>query len=456
MRPLRLLARRPLCLLGALIGLWSLVLVKQYAFIQEIEQKPAYTPESGQVLQSATRVVDATFNGVALEWRTGTPVSSVHCVGGGTLPPHVSWMSRSCEFTNLCYDPRSHSFGLFTSNENTQPLSLGGINPRWLQTKGLDKNFMNIQWSPPVWNATLNGYYQLNDVLVLFHSFAAHNVGHLLWDDFYPIYSLMRLFGLQERSFVPIRQKLEHPLYATCDIRKNKRKQCANNFVKFWPLMGVDPVTFSTNTDVRFARPGIVCAQTAVAGIGMLTDHGLHDHGWEGKAWRPHNLGRGPVFEAFRDFLVERIAPQVVVKPRVVFSMESSRDWDRRLNFTHQIQRVQRALPSADVQGVRLWEMGLSEQIQLAASTRVLVTACGGGSMTASFLPRGSSLILMYNQTGGFDFASYKLTESPARLDWDLLNNAGHLRVHWFPVATMESENDLELLAHLIEHELAS
>ena len=74
--------------------------------------------------------------------------------------------------------------------------------------------------------------------------------------------------------------------------------------------------------------------------------------------------------------------------------------------------------------------------------------------MTATFLPRGSTLIMFYNPTGGIDFSTLgSLPNQPARLDWDLLNNAGHVRVHWLPIAGMNDAASLALLKELILHE---
>jgi hypothetical protein len=360
-----------------------------------------------------------------------------------------------------------------------------------------------------------------------------------LWDDFYPIFSLLRIFNLLPRhhtttnssrktQLVPIRHRLSQQLYATCDIRKNKRQQCADNFKRFLPLMGVDPAHFSTSKDFRLLgrHPGgelksnYVCAKTAVAGLGMFTDHGLRDHGWviedtkdsslhsdvSGASRRrkslveqalpPHNLGRGANFAAFSNFLVHNLLgdrvdplPSLATTPatplRVTFSILSSRDWDRRLNFTRQVQYLQEhwndkhddvddenTPPPLQVEAHALWNMTLTEQVILARHSHIFVTVCGGGSMTATFLPPGTTLIVYYNPTGGFDFQSFSRTGRAARLDWDLLNNAAHLRVHWLPIPSLqqpaeggnggvdhdaeqeeEEEDNLELLLALIQHE---
>jgi hypothetical protein len=393
-------------------------------------------------------------------------------------------------------------------------VSLGGINPRWsiVGKGGFNKGIWKVRWFPKIIDASevqVQGYYELPEdyVLVPFHSFAAHNVGHLLWDDFYPIFSLLRLFGLvpggdlsssksklksraSPKKLMLLRQQMgpNHTLYASCDIRKNKRKKCAENFAKFLPLMGVDPASFSTSKNIRVQpaaqtptpqalKSRYICARTAAAGLGMLTDHGLRDHGWiehngTELEWVPHNLGRGAGFSQFRDFMIRNQQQQVqqqqavqaaVSIPRVSFSILSSRDFDRRLNFTRQIDHLQDALPESlvHIEALTLWESTMDEQIQIAAESNIFVTTCGGASMTATFLPTGATLILFYNPTGGFDFFELEETGEAsrngraARLDWDLMNHVSHLRVHWLPITSMDSAEDLELLLRLVQHELA-
>lgn len=82
--------------------------------------------------------------------------------------------------------------------------------------------------------------------------------------------------------------------------------------------------------------------------------------------------------------------------------------------------------------------------------------------MTATFLPRNAALIVYYDATGGIDFGADSLARNhqPARLDWDLLNNAAaHLRVHWLPVQGMDDKDGnpggLELFVKLVQHEVA-
>jgi hypothetical protein len=384
-----------------------------------------------------------------------------------------------------------------SSFSSSMQVALGGINPRWNVGKGFDRGSWKVRWEPQqrlrYSNITqrqehLDYYYALppDVVLLPFHSMAGHNVGHLLWDDLYALYTLLRIFGYENYKILPVRQVLKNAtLYANCDIRRNKRLGCRTNFAKFWPVLGVHPDTFSTSKDIHLSipttttttKPVLVCSQTALCGTGLLTDHGLRDHGWDylkkpttteghdDALLPPHNLGRGRLFYDFRNFMLQNYyADQepltMAWPPQITFSLRSSRDWARRLNFTTQISVLESKLSSSSssiqysVASYDMRELSLTEQMRVAGRSSIFITACGGGSMTATFLPRGATLIIFFDAHGGFDFETMTPNEQPARLDWDLLNNAGHLRVHWLPVNTMDTPDDVQLFKLLIQHEL--
>jgi hypothetical protein len=440
--------------------------------------------------------------------------------GGSTNRTTDSWMYRTCEYTNLCWNTSSRQYVAIVDNHhlnsNIPYVSIGGINPRWKSISGSDPELgevIKMRWKPEEVAASSIDpssilHFELDEdtILLPFHSMAGHNVGHLLWDDFYPLYTALRLRGLIppptsstskpffERSpkLLLIRHVLENTtLYANCDIRRNKRMQCKGNFERFVPLLGVDPNTFFTTKTSLLTKSAsgegaakskpivgestaLICAKTTVAGIGFLTDHGWHDHGWESRATTntpPHNAGRGRLFYDFAQFLMQHspMAPATTdrseMRPQITFSLESSRDWKRRLNFTHQIEALtaqskknQGDHEEFSVKSYHMHDLSLSEQMAVAAETSIFVTACGGGSMTATFLPRHAVLIVYYDTEGGLDFDNYqmKANHQPARLDWDLLNNAAHLRVHWLPIRDMDSPDHMKVFTALIRHEIAT
>lgn len=154
---------------------------------------------------------------------------------------------------------------------------------------------------------------------------------------------------------------------------------------------------------------------------------------------------------------------------KITFSTHSSRGFERDLTFEKQVKVVQQALETstsenqATVRSITMRDLSLEDQIQVALESAIFVTVCGGGAVTATFLPPGSTLIIYYAEDGGYDYwknnytsnlPEYDFKAQPARLDWDLLANAAHLKVHWLPLKTMESNADLQVLEQLVLHEL--
>jgi hypothetical protein len=138
---------------------------------------------------------------------------------------------------------------------------------------------------------------------------------------------------------------------------------------------------------------------------------------------------------------------------KIILSAHSSNDGERDVTFENQQTVLKKAFPTADVTTVELSQIGMQEQVELVSQTNVFVSTCGGGAMTATFLPRGATLILYYAETGGFEFSTFNLTGGPAYLDWDLFNNAAYLRVHWLPLGSMNTKEGVESLMYLIRHE---
>ena len=238
-------------------------------------------------------------------------------------------------------------------------VSLGAINPNWgWKPKKSDA----LEWFPTVIDDELkDGYYELSEdkVLVAYHSMSGMNVGHLMWDDFFPIFSLMSIFQMEKDDLVLIRYVLKNrprALWATCDLRDLTIDVCKTIFKKFLPLMGVkSDVQFTTNDSflnlpIGPRKSKYVCAPKAAAGIGMLSDHGLKLHGWVKKDYeQTHNLGRGPVMYDFRNHMMRNIGldptPKVQSAPpyRIVFSTSSSKSPERNLKFTAQISALKSA-----------------------------------------------------------------------------------------------------------------
>ena len=420
--------------------------------------------------------------------------SNVHCVG--ETFNQESWKYRSCHFQNFCFDLRNQSFVLFTSMEQEKleesmnqahvpefktafgmntTVSIGGINQKW----GKDQN--RLEWFPQLRSLDEirnDGYYEfLNDAaLIPFHSFAGFNPGHLVWDDFLPIYTLLSMFQLLEKDLVLMRFKPVFWQWASCDRRWNnasRKPYCKTMMKKFLPLLGqsLDIMTTQENvnmtwSDVKsesFNKTKYVCASNGAAGLGMLTDHGSKLHGWMKKDYEySHNFGRGALLYNFRNWMLNNINVdpyKAISKPtyKIVFNVHSSTTASRNIHFREHMKRLKEQLGEKypmEILPVQMSSMSLEEQTDLVAGASIMVTMCGGGAVTAMFLPKGASLFAFFNE-------EEKGGDTKARLDWDLVNNLSYLRVHWLPrpqnfgrMAAGPTEADFKAFIRLMDHEL--
>jgi hypothetical protein len=450
---------------------------------------------------SDTKDADGTFNGYPVHFRSKDAVETLsHCVGEN-YQKDVSWMHRSCEFDFFCFDTQTKDYVVFQypdeerivsqiesqpffdvsqsylkqSKNRTNTVSLGGINLKWTMDK--ESGIPRLEWAPEIRIVKPNeivSFYELppNVVMIPFHSMNGANPGHLVWDDFLPIYTLLTMFQLEEDTdLLMMRYVLKdgiRGLWASCDWNDERKGACHKMQNKFLPLMmGASPIHELTTTEsFNFvhtdgeSRSSLVCAKHGLAGIGALTDHGTNKlHGWERIDYETtHNHGRGGMIYEFRNFMLRNLGLPIELehKPpfRVLFSENSSNADYRNFDFSKQKKLLQESFhPSyVSIDSIVFSEVSLEEQLQIASQTSILISACGGGAVTSMFLPKGSSVILYYAEDGGV--TNNKRTWLPARLDWDLFNNLAYLKVHWLPSGTMELDADMRALLLLIQHEL--
>lgn len=456
------------------------------------KKKTSFTPSARRRKRKRESLgnVSGTFNGYRIYYKDGAakPIhSSVQCVGHNfqTDLKRAGWIHRSCKFRHFCFDTREKEFVLFRSPQELRmheathhrefmeastsmntSVAIGGINSKWTWREGVPR----LEWFPKVVQGDLQeGYYELepNVVWAIFHSLAAFNPGHLVWDDFLPIYTLLRMFNLlDDHQLLMMRYVLKGKgLWASCDMNSERQHDCAHMLGKFLPLMGLTSDNFTTNkhsvlkdTDGDL-KSHLVCARHGVAGIGMLTDHGVKLHGWHTADFETmHNHGRGPMFYDFRNFMFSNLglpSPPLSSDPPYVitFSLASSVTTLRQKTFENQTRVLAEAFgDSIEIRSVEMKLLSVEEQVKLASQTAIYVTVCGGGAVTATFLPVGATVIIYYQMEGGR--YNSRRTFLPARLDWDFFNNAAYLRPHWLPAETSEEPEDLDAFVKLVEHEL--
>jgi len=249
-------------------------------------------------------------------------------------------------------------------------------------------------------------------------------------------------------------------------------------YKKFLPLIGVPYENFHTTHESHLnvtnstqqqeqQQSKLVCAKSAAAGMGALTDHGSGKiHGWDPHDYEiVHNQGRGKLLYDFRNYMLKNVGVPVknvnTKAPfKIIISHMSSEH--RVVMFGPQYDALRNAFPEDEVEIVklRMKDYSIEEQVRMVSEANIYITADGGGSVSGMFLPAGASMIVYYNDVGGQIYNRQVYT--PAMLDWDTHNNFSHLRVHWFPLGKQpgrsesdrDSESSLATLITLVKHEL--
>jgi hypothetical protein len=190
-----------------------------------------------------------------------------------------------------------------------------------------------------------------------------------------------------------------------------------------------------------------VCSDYSISGYGWLNDHGFSSHGWVDEDMNyPMNLHRGPEFFLLRSMMLKKMHlfdGFKLVKPFIIlFSIESSKDMRRSLSFHREIhiakQLQQRNNGLVSVYSFHHNNITVRKQLELSSKASIFVTASGGGSFPAFFLPEGSILIIY--------------GDKDMHLDSDLYNNYGQITVHW--MSLKNQDQDTNIFFHLLCDEL--
>jgi hypothetical protein len=255
----------------------------------------------------------------------------------------------------------------------------------------------------------------------------------------------MQIFSLDHLKLLAMRYILQGDgLWASCDWRVERTEDCEFMLKKFGSLMvsnpKVLPFTSQKSPRVELLSPkksNLVCARHGLAGMGSLTDHGVKKgHGWETSDYKiTHNSGRGGQLWKFRNFMLGNLGLSVTEAPpttkplKIIFSEASSNAAYRNFNWSQYIKALEAADLDVVIEKYMFKDYSLKEQAEIIGQAAIFVTASGGGAVTATFLPRGASVVLFYGSDTGLNNGRKSFT--PARLDFDYFNNMAYLRCHW-------------------------
>lgn len=418
---------------------------------------------------------DGTFNGFDIFFVDAPPRSTAHCVGEN-FQEDQSWLFRSCEYTTLCFDldrrdmvvyrqtpvPLPDYYWSSTQMHRNNTHVAGGSQPKtWFPILAQEQFGMKTRIGRfrPRSGKVPSSYYRFNATMLPFyrHPTSYRNPGHLLWDDFMALYTLLDIFDrVDDRLFLaqmrrPTNDEFEESIPPFDIINR------------FLPYMGNHPynIDITQGYDLKLDHPKfptdggdrVVCADHGLTGSGLFSDHGDRRwHGqWEADRVLPHNIGRGGLFRRYRRFLMKNLGKSpdrtMQVHPyRVVVALSSSTKRDRaNVTFEEQIESLTALGDRVDIHAVNMTNLTLEEQIELTSAAAIYVSVVGGGTSTAMFLPKGAHLFLFY---------------CPTRyLDWDLWNNFPHIKVHWIPLwrdndGNIVDSDENKTFLNLIEREL--
>lgn len=357
-------------------------------------------------------------------------------------------------------------------------------------------------------------FYALEENVVLapFHSMRGWDPSSVIWDDFLGIFTLLNMFQFdhshsslgngdgrhtspysdEEHRALLMRYVLPegHALEGSCDANEATYRDCQTTMDKHGPLMmpqshlrppqpseqkgkvdgmGRIPSHLTTQKEavLKLARnqerqSNLVCAKDAVAGLGQLTDHGTNQLAGVGRRRRrkSHNFGRGGVLWRFRNFCLRNLGlsdysleKSRLAGPVVVFSETLGHELAWTQQETLLRQQSESLGLNVEVERHSFADMSLQESVQVVMGTSVLVTDCENrDSVMATFLPRGSSLIVFCDNED--ESVNNGHTATRSRVDRDLLNNMSYLFVHWLPKETMDNREDMDAFVGLIQHKL--
>lgn len=371
-----------------------------------------------------------------------TNASFVHCVGDNFLPS--AWIYRSCQMRNLCWQgswtlfPTKHSreleemwphssYARHSTSWNGTTVSPIATNPFAFRNHKYSWS-PNISWDdgffPPMLDPNVIGvpmYVQPPITMTL----------GLLTQVLLPVYNLLAMFGWQDETHIHV--YLLNPEDCDDDCQKCLR-------VGLESFMGYRLVVDSPTEPF--------CLRRAAVGMGLLSAEGLSSRGYDAKDYMPpraaQNAGRGGTLWHFRTALLSRrnwehdVAIEKMERARVILATRHDSDGLGDLVGAMKKLFLKYRSPQPQVQALDeiVKESSISPELfllHIAEQTNFWVAQASDDASTwpAFFMPRGSTLVLLYNTTLAPKRSQQIVSDHPVYPDFGFWNHVSHLKVHW-------------------------
>ena len=368
-----------------------------------------------------------------------TPLySNFYCIGGRGR--EGSQGDRSCRWQNLCYRPADNQWLFYQdpSSKGDMPVLLD----HGMIISAFPKQFLNLRsmgnapdaqyWAPtqvyeaiPAEAMVPRRTAERPDVYLLYHPHYPSNIGHVLGDDFFPLFNLQLSFNMlsNDNQLLMVRSCEDIFLPGA----PKKAAACHKFMQMLTPGMSDRPFLAATQSDLR-ERLGMKADAQLVCFENVLTGNG--PWGFQ------QSLGKSPAWWQYHAYYLSNMGVPYNHTPKKHRITVSIKDGKRSIyNSAEMVQHLKQAFPNHEVDAIELYQLGgWKNELTYLLDTTVLITPCGGVSMSAMFLPHGSALVVV-------DFWDV-LKGNTKGMEERLWSNLGYVRSFHYPF--VESEVMLE------------
>ncbi|GFH55489.1 hypothetical protein CTEN210_11965 [Chaetoceros tenuissimus] len=390
------------------------------------------------------------------------------------------FIARTCQFDNLYYHPGNgtfhyypseseqmklrHSQSYFLEFQESMTVSVGNVQDIIQAGKAPfgPKNEI-VDWTKfapviHVENKTFTSHAEImapkDLVMMVYQPFYGFNIGHLLWDDFLSLFSMLDIFGLTEKQIFPFFH--EHHFtdpdpYYRCtpyaggrkreEWRNDRWKTCTKMYKRVYSKF----LRFETHETGDIARTGNwlrgvnnFIGHANDTSIGTVKNRMLSNVDFvripktligTGRLGQIScagdcSIGRASQLYSFRNYLLRNIFyPNFKIEDSkkregyITFSLPGGSSRPKEVTFFENTIPIAKALVGEDkVKVVDMANVTVQEEARIAMSSALLFVNQGGGSMSSVFMSRGSTVFL---------YTAGKMCPKPRRDDGYVRDN------HW-------------------------
>ena len=365
----------------------AIVLVTLFLFslgVRWLNQPAPLWYEGGILLRSAAPVRIALSGSPS----TQPEYSRWRCVGN--LEDIDDFEYRACVFSNVCYEVSSADFVFFTASNSTTPPIIYDhrkgeqhtFRQRRATGSAIDADFValskwvpyrpRLSWSPRIEAGPLpSSRTMLSGLTALSAPFVPTNLGHVAWDEAFPLLVAMAQLGVYTPQLRILRTH-------GCDVLKgSSRRVCAKFASAFLgPLLGSRAATVYTLAQLAAVHSNAqhVCFESLLAG-GVFDAFNSEEL----------NVGREPLLVLYRARVLAWHGVPHSRPPKQHTILLVHKEGRRGIhNFEEgHANVVSRFGKHATVHVTSFAGMGMAAQLRLVASTTLAISPCGGISMSA-------------------------------------------------------------------------